>query len=65
MPEYNNNKLYKYVSVYAIALLLIERTIRKVFDIDFMSSYAKLFLIIIALIFGAIYWYKKDKNVPE
>ncbi len=61
----NHNKLYKYISIFAIALLLSGRIIRKVFDIDFMSSYAKLFLIIIALIFGAIYWYKKDKNVPE
>ena len=61
----NHNKLYKYISIFAMALLLSGRIIRKVFDIDFMSSYAKLFLIIIALIFGAIYWYKKDKNVPE
>ena len=61
----NHNKLYKYISIFAVALLLSGRIIRKVFDIDFMSSYAKLFLIIIALIFGAIYWYKKDKNVPE
>ena len=65
MPEYNNNKLYKYVSVYAIALLLIERTIRKVFDIDLMPRYVKIFLLIIALMFGAIYWYKKDKNIAK
>ena len=61
----NHNKLYKYISIFAIALLLSGRIIRKVFDIDFMSSYAKLFLIIIALMFGAIYWYKKDKNVAN
>ena len=58
-------KLYKYISIFAIALLLSRRIIRKVFDIDFMSSYVKLFLIIIALMFGAIYWYKKDKNVAD
>jgi hypothetical protein len=58
----SNNKLYKYVSVCAIALLLIERTIRKFFDVDFMPRYIKIFLIIITLMFGAIYWYKKDKN---
>lgn len=63
MPEYNNNKLYKYVSVYAIALLLIERTISKVFDVDFMPRYVKIFLIIIALMYGAIYWYKKVKCI--
>ena len=61
----NHNKLYKYISIFAIALLLSGRIIRKVFDIDFMSSYAKLFLIIIALMFGAIYWYKKDKNLAN
>ena len=59
----SNNKLYKYVSVCAIAILLIERTIRKVFDVDFMPRYVKKFLIIITLMFGAIYWYKKDKNL--
>ncbi len=58
----SNNKLYKYVSVCAIAILLIERTILKVFDVDFMPRYVKIFLIIITLMFGAIYWYKKDKN---
>ena len=63
MPEYNNNKLYKYVSVCAIAFLLIERTIRKVFDVDFMPRYVKIFLIIITLMFGAIYWYKKGKCI--
>jgi len=51
----SNNKLYKYVSVCAIAFLLIERTIRKVFDVDFMPRYVKIFLIIIALMYGAIY----------
>lgn len=61
----NHNKLYKYISIFAIALLLSGRIIRKVFDIDFMSSYAKLLLIIIALMFGAIYWYKKDKNLAN
>ena len=61
----NHNKLYKYISIFAIALLLSGRIIRKVFDIDFMSSHTKLLLIIIALMFGAIYWFKKDKNVPE
>jgi hypothetical protein len=30
-----------------------------------MPKYVKLFLIIIALMFGAIYWYKKDKNITE
>jgi hypothetical protein len=59
------NKLYRYISICAIALLLIGRTIRKVFDIDLMPKYVKLFLIIIALMFGAIYWYKKDENVAE
>ena len=53
------------MSVYAIALLLIERTIRKVFDIDLMPRYVKIFLLIIALMFGAIYWYKKDKNIAK
>ena len=57
------NKLYRYISICAIALLLIVRTIRKVFDIDLMPKYVKLFLLIIALMFGAIYWYKKDENV--
>ena len=55
----SNNKLYKYVSVCAIAFLLIERTIRKVFDVDFMPRYVKIFLIIIALMFGAIYWIQR------
>jgi len=59
----SNNKLYKYVSVCAIAFLLIERTIRKVFDVDFMPRYVKIFLIIITLMFGAIYWYKKGKCI--
>ena len=61
----SHNKLYKYISICAVALLFLGRTIRKVFDIDFMSSYSKLFLIIIALMFGAIYWYKKDKNIAK
>jgi hypothetical protein len=43
------NKLYRYISICAIALLLIGRTIRKVFDIDLMPKYVKLFLLIIAL----------------
>ena len=43
----SHNKLYKYISICAVALLFLGRTIRKVFDIDFMSSYSKLFLIII------------------
>jgi len=30
-----------------------------------MPKYAKLFLIIIALMFGAIYWFKKDKNIAK
>ena len=61
----NNSKSYKYISVFAVAILLIDRTIRKVFDIDLMPKYAKLFLIIIALMFGAIYWFKKDKNIAQ
>ena len=52
-------KLYKYLSICAIALLFLGRTIRKVFDVDFMPRYVKIFLIIIALMFGAIYWYKE------
>ena len=39
----NNSKLYKYISVFAVAILLIDRTIRKVFDIELMPKYAKLF----------------------
>lgn len=58
-------KLYKYLSICAIALLFLGRTIRKVFDIDLMPRYVKIFLLIIALMFGAIYWYKKDKNVAD
>ena len=61
----NNSKLYKYISVFAVAILLIDRTIRKVFDIELMPKYAKLFLIIISLMFGAIYWFKKDKNIAK
>jgi len=61
----NHNKLYKYISICAIALLLSGRIIRKVFDIDLMPRYVKIFLLIIALMFGAIYWYKKDKNIAK
>ena len=61
----NNSKSYKYISVFAVAILLIDRTIRKVFDIELMPKYVKLFLIIIALMFGAIYWFKKDKNIAK
>jgi len=61
----NHNKLYKYISICAIALLFLGRTIRKVFDIDLMPRYVKIFLLIIALMFGAIYWYKKDKNIAK
>ena len=59
---FENNKLYKYISIGAIASLGISRIIRKVSDIDLMPRYVKLFLIITALIFGVIYWYKKDKS---
>jgi len=58
-------KLYKYLSICAIALLFLGRTIRKVFDIDLMPRYVKIFLLIIALMFGAIYWYKKDENIAK
>jgi len=61
----SHNKFYRYISICAIVLLLLGRIIRKVFDIDLMPKYVKLFLIIIALMFGAIYWYKKDKNITE
>ena len=61
----SHNKFYRYISICAIALLLSGRIIRKVFDIDLMPKYVKLFLIIIALMFGAIYWYKKDKNIVK
>ena len=61
----NHNKLYKYLSICAIVLLLSGRIIRKVFDIDLMPRYVKIFLLIIALMFGAIYWYKKDKNIAK
>ena len=33
-------KLYKYLSICAVALLFLGRTIRKVFDIDLMPSYS-------------------------
>ena len=56
-------KLYKYLSICAIALLFLGRTIRKVFDIDLMPRYVKIFLIIITLMFGAIYRYKKGKCI--
>ncbi len=37
----NHIKLYKYISICAIVLLLLSgRIIRKVFDIDLMPSYA-------------------------
>ena len=61
----SHNKLYKYISICAVALLFLGRTIRKVFDIDLMPRYVKIFLLIIALMFGAIYWYKKDKNIAK
>lgn len=60
-----NNTLYKYISIGAIASLGISRIIRRVSDIDLMPRYVKLFLIIIALMFGAIYWYKKDKSESD
>lgn len=49
-------KLYKYISICAIALLLSGKIIRKVFHIDLVPRYVKIFLIIIALMYGAIYW---------
>ena len=58
-------KLYKYLSICAIALLFLGRTIRTVFDIDLMPRFVKIFLLIVALMFGAIYWYKKDKNIAK
>jgi len=61
----SHNKLYKYISICATALLFSGRTIHKVFDIGLMPRFVKIFLIIIALMFGAIYWYKKDKNVAD
>lgn len=57
----SHNKLYRYISICAIVLLLLGRIIRNVFDIDLTPRYVKIFLIIVALMFGAIYWYKKDK----
>jgi len=65
MLENNNNKFYKYISICAIGLLLSGRIIHKVFDIDPMPRYVKIFLIIIALMYEAIYWCKKGKSVSE
>ena len=59
-------KLYKYLSICAIALLFLGRTIRKVFDIGLMPRYVKIFLIIIALmVWSYILVFKKDKNIAK
>jgi hypothetical protein len=63
--KFENKKLYKYISIGAIASLGISRIIRKLSDIDLMPRYVKLFLIITALMFGAIYWYKKNKSESD
>ena len=65
MFKNNYNKLYKLISIGAIASLGISRLIRRVSDIDLLPRYVKLFLIIIALMFGGIYWYKKDTNASQ
>ena len=65
MFKNNYNKLYKFISIGAIASLGISRIIRRVSDIDLLPRYVKLFLIIIALMFGGIYWYKKDTNASK
>ena len=58
-----NNKLYKNISIGAIASIMINKIIRRISDIDLIPDNVKIFLLVIALIFGAIYWYKKDKSV--
>jgi len=57
-----NDKLYKYISIGAIASLMVNKIIRLISDIDLIPNNIKIFLLITALIFGAIYGYKKDKN---
>lgn len=58
-------KLCKYISIVAIASIMVNKIIRMVFGIELFSSKLDIIPLVTALIFYTIYWQNRPKSETD